>query len=108
LGFQKIIKSISALSIFAFQEPRVEPEFVLAWDEPNEASRKSGKAVAQTADSFGDAIAILPVGTKLTGNLEKDAGLIMEAFGGANNQSLGRRELGMGASSMVIFLFGTS
>lgn len=98
MDFQQIKKSI-----FTFKEPRVEPEFVLAWDEPTEISEKTKKAASQTMDQFDYEPAVLPAGAELTGNPEKDAELIIEAFGGANNQSLGRRELSGDSLTTVIF-----
>jgi hypothetical protein len=98
LDFQQIKQRI-----FTFKEPRAEPEFVLAWDEPTEIDEQTKKAASQTKEQYNYETAILPAGAKLTGNLEKDAGLIIEAFGGAENQSLGRRELCADGSAVIIF-----
>jgi spore germination protein KA len=98
LDFQKIKKNI-----FTFKEPLVEPNFVLTWDEPNEISKEAKKAASQATDQFDNDTTVLPTDTKLSGNSEKDSKLIIEAFGGINNLSLGRRELTTDGSSIVIF-----
>ncbi|MCL6590182.1 MAG: spore germination protein [Firmicutes bacterium] len=98
MDLTKIIKSI-----LTFKEPRVEPEFVLAWDEPAEINGQGKKAASQSSGQFDPETAFFPGGAKLTGNLEKDAGLILEAFGGVGNQLLGRRELCANGSSIIVF-----
>jgi spore germination protein KA len=98
LDFQKIKQSI-----FSFKEPQTEPEFVLAWDEPHEMNNEAQKAASQRSDRFEAETSIMPTGAKLSGNPEQDSQLIMKAFGGAHNLSLGRRELTAGDSTLVIF-----
>jgi spore germination protein KA len=102
-GFNLEIWKKIRKNIFTFKEPQVEPEFVLAWDNPEEISKEAKKIASQTTENFESEVSILPPGIKLTGKIDQDTSFILEAFGGSKSKSLGRRELTVAGSTIAIF-----
>jgi spore germination protein KA len=88
------------LKFFQFKEPVTEPEFVLAWDKPEESSagqkREPVKIVNQPTalDDHPD--------WKLTGEPLRDAANFIRFFGEPGNQVLGQRQFTTGKSTIVI------
>ncbi|MGE5551249.1 MAG: spore germination protein [Bacteroidota bacterium] len=85
-------------NLVTFKEPRAEPGFVLAWDEPGEVEAKENKE-----RDFYDERFLLAPGTTLTGDLAADIGIFAELFG--KHGMLGRRDLRVGGKgAAVLFL----
>ena len=85
-------------SILTFKEPRVEPGFVLAWDEPEEVEKKRNEE-----EDFYNERFLLEPGRTLTGDLAEDIGTFAGLFG--EHGMLGRRNLRVaGREAAVLFL----
>lgn len=88
------------LKFFQFKEPVTEPEFVLAWDEPEENSegrkREPDKVLTQPT-----ALADHP-DWELTGEPYRDAANFIRFFGRPDNQILGQRQFTTGNSTIII------
>lgn len=91
-------KSHPLMKLLAFKEPRAEPGFVLAWDEPDEVGEKTNKE----GDFYDERFLIAP-GRTLSGDLEADIQIFTELFG--EGGMLGRRDLrAAGQEAAVLFL----
>ncbi|MGE5599285.1 MAG: spore germination protein, partial [Bacteroidota bacterium] len=85
-------------SFLSFTEPRLEPGFVLAWDEPGEVEEEPD----QERDFYDERAPIAP-GAALTGDLAADVGIFSGLFG--EHGTLGRRNLRVaGREAAVLFL----
>jgi spore germination protein KA len=88
------------LKFFQFKEPVTEPEFVLAWDEPEESSEglmgKPSKLLNPSTISGYNP------DWELTGEPLRDAANFIRLFGGPGNQILGQRQFTIGNSTIVI------
>ncbi|MGE5558703.1 MAG: spore germination protein [Bacillota bacterium] len=65
---------------FTFREPRVEPGFVLAWDEPEELAGTKKKE-----EKFLDERYVFRPGRTLSGRIREDVGVFRDAFSGNPN-----------------------
>ena len=88
------------IKFFQFKEPMTEPEFILAWDEPEESSdgqkREPVKVLNQPTalDNHPD--------WEITGDPHRDAANFIRFFGGPGNQILSQRQFTTGNSTIVI------
>ncbi|HEX3047895.1 MAG TPA: spore germination protein [Bacillota bacterium] len=85
--------------LFTFQEPQPEPEFVLAWDEPEEL-----KGTKQKQEEFLDEEHIFRPGSGLSGALAQDLQTIRAVFGAHETMMDERRLKIAGKEIAVLFL----
>lgn len=96
----KIPKSVK--QFFTFTEPKVEPGFVLAWDEPEEV-----RGTKQKDEEFFDEQYLFKPGSRVTGNLTADLKTFQDAF--PNSELLGRRDFSVAGKKLcVLFLFNVA
>ncbi|NLY75602.1 MAG: spore germination protein [Firmicutes bacterium] len=88
------------LKFLQFKEPMAEPEFVLAWDEPEE----TGEGRKREPDQILNRPIALDERPdwELTGDPHRDAANFIRFFGGPDNQILGQRRFTTGKSTIVI------
>lgn len=88
------------LKFFQFKEPAAEPEFVLAWDEPEESGDGPKREPVNILNRL-HALAEHP-DWELTGDPQGDAANFIRFFGGPDNQILNQRQFTTGKSTIVI------